>query len=132
MSITTMTLLYMPAANVFLFPDVSNLSLSLLGSNEFHIAWDTAHASGGFSVDAYNITVVNQHGEVLHQKSLEATSESGMLHYTYASEESHSEFSECSRLVFSVAVIAGGRSSWGSNVSWSGPGKGELLIVIWE
>lgn len=106
--------------------DVSGLKLSLLETNKFSIAWTRAYDPTGYNVDAYNITVTNQDGQILQSGSvMDATSE--RFHYTYISERSRSEFPECSKLVFSVVAVANGTSSQGANVSWSAAEKGEFV-----
>lgn len=99
-----------------------------MGTNKFEITWERAYAPLGFSVEAYNISVADQDGQILQQGSVNATSE--RLRYSYTSKRSRSEHPECSRLVFTVIAIANGKSSQGVSVSWSGAGKGEVCLTL--
>ena len=110
--------------------DVSNLKLSRLEADNFSVTWDKAYAPTEFTVEEYNITVVNQDGQILQRGSVDAAP--GRLDYSYTyAEPNHPDHGPvCLRLVFSVVAVADGKSSQGESVSWSGPERSENLTGL--
>ena len=79
----------------------------------------------GYEVEGYAIRIVNQDKEILWNETVSATSSS----YLYESEQSRSEYPECSRLVFSVAVItSNGAISQSEDVVWEQT-RGEWIYL---
>ncbi len=95
------------------------LVLSESNPNEFEVTWQKVYAPSDHMIRTYNVSVSDEKGRTLAQKSISADSENDTYSYLYLSEQSRLEYPSCSKLVFSVVAIGeDGRSSESADVSW--------------